>query len=102
MNDLARQRLCELIEQHGAELSEDSRRCRALLKERCGELRAEIDALIDALREGVPLELRTAPAGAPAEAVSRLTKHLQDELDLPEADARWAVESWGLALKVLR
>jgi hypothetical protein len=102
MNDLPRQKLCELMAQHGPSLCDDARRCKALLKEQCGPYKQELRLLIDALTDEVTDELLTAPADEPRPAlVARLTKRLRENLDLSEEDARWAVESWALALKVI-
>jgi hypothetical protein len=102
MNDLPRQKLRELIAQHGNGLCDDPRRCNALLKEQCGTCKQEIRVLVGALAEQVTDELLTAPADAPRpELLERLRKQLQDALDLSEEDARWGVESWAIALGVI-
>jgi hypothetical protein len=103
MDNLPRQKLCELIAQHGPELCDDPRRCKALLKEQCGNYKQEIRILVEALTEQVTDDLLTAPADAPRpELIDRLRKQLQDALDLSEEDARWGVESWAIALGVIR
>lgn len=102
MNDLPRQKLCDLIAQHGPALADDPRRCNALLKEQCGTYRPEIRVLVGALTEGVTDEMRKAPPDAPRpELLDRLRKQLQDNLDLSEEDARWGVESWAVALGII-
>jgi hypothetical protein len=102
MNDLPRQKLRELIAEHGPGLCDDPRRCNALLKEQCGTYKQEIRVLVGALNEEITDELLTAPADAPRpELLDRLRKQLQDALDISEADARWGVESWALALGVI-
>jgi hypothetical protein len=102
MNDLPRQKLAELIAQHGAALCDDPRRCNALLKEQCGTYKAEIRVLVGALTEGIADRLRSVPADTPRqELLDRLRKQLQDDLDVSEEDARWGVESWAVALGVI-
>jgi hypothetical protein len=103
MNELPRQKLCELIAQHGPGLCEDARRCKALLKEACAVHKTEIRVLTEVLTEGAILdELRAAPPEAPRdELLARLTRQLRDATDLPEDEARWGVESWALALGVI-
>src|SRR5947209_7455684 len=65
MNDLPRQKLCELIAEHGPDLCQDARRCKALLKEACGAHKQEIRVLTEVLTEGALLdELRAAPPDA--------------------------------------
>src|SRR5262249_59023136 len=102
MNDLPRQKLVELLARHGQKVCEDPQRCRALLREQCGTFKGEIKLLVDAITEQVPAELLTAPQGVPPEQLlGRLTSQVQESLDVPPADARWAVESWALALNVI-
>lgn len=102
MNELPRQKLCELIAQYGQALCEDTKRCNALLKEQCGAYKTEVRILVGAATEEIPDELLTAPPEEPRpDLLARLTRQLQDALDVPEADARWSVESWAIALKVI-
>jgi hypothetical protein len=103
MNDLPRQKLCELIAQHGPALCEDARRCKALLKEACGVHKPEIRVLTEVLTEEAILdEMRTAPPDAPRdELLARVTRQLREATDLPEDEARWGVESWATALGVI-
>jgi hypothetical protein len=102
MNDLPRQKLRELIAEHGPGLCDDPRRCNTLLKEQCGTHRPEIRVLVGALTEGVAEELRGAPADTPRpELFDRLRKQLQDALDVSEEVARWGVDSWAIALGVI-
>src|SRR5438034_9105682 len=99
MNDLPRQKLRELSATYGRELCDDPRRCRALLSDHCPGNRREISVLIGAQEEGVPADVLRGTAGLPWEALrSRLTRRLVDARGLSEETARWAVETWGLAL----
>lgn len=100
MNEEARKILCEMIEHYGRGLCNDSRRCSALLKDHCGQYKREIFALISALEHGVTENLINAPSGTPSTIlIPRLSKQLEDELGLAENVAKWAVETWALALK---
>jgi hypothetical protein len=103
MNDLPRRKLKELLATHGQELCTDWRRCRSLLKEQCPQDKKEIDVLIETLRnDRVEEELLTLPQGADvAGLLPRLTAQLQEDSELSEADARWGVESWAMALGLL-
>src|SRR5262245_51433133 len=102
MNDLPRQKLRELIAEHGPQLCDDHKSCRSLLRQRCPDHKKEVNLLIDALQEHVADELRTAPTGQPIEPlVTRLAAALQGDLDLSPEDARWAVETWAIALGLM-
>lgn len=101
MDDLARQKLCEIVARHGVPLT-DPRRCESLLKDYCGQLRREIFVLVCAVREQVVVDLYGAQESVPRELLhTLLTKRLQQNLALTEEAARWAVESWALALAQL-
>ena len=99
MHDLPRQKLRELITQYGRSLCDDPRRCEALLKDYCGQYKREIFVLVNALKNRVAEELINASASVPPALLwARLIQRLEDELAFSEAVARWAVESWALAL----
>jgi len=108
MNDLARQKLCEIIAycdaitaKTGRDVLNDSRLCRALLLDLCGEYKREISVLVVAMEERVVAALQAPQPGVPAELLlARLTKRLVDNRALTEDAARWAVESWALALEI--
>ena len=66
MNDLARQKLVELVARFGPSLVDEPQRSEALLRDLCGELRREIFVLVAALKERVGTDL-LARGGAPVE-----------------------------------
>ena len=104
MNNMPRQKLCEIIASYGPSLSDDPRRCEGLLRDLCGQHRREIHVLVGALKEGVATELQSsASRGLPQHVVfTRLAKKLQDNLGLADEAAQWAVASWALALGLLK
>lgn len=102
MNDAPRRTLRELIARHGPGLCSDARRCEGLLRDLCGEHRREINILVGALRERVPLDLLAGRNQLPAGLLlARLAKRLEEHLALTEEAAGWAVETWALALGVV-
>ena len=99
MNELPRQKLCELITQYGRSLCDDPRRTEALLRDFCGEHKREIFCLVSALKERVAADLLASQDGVPQEVLlARLAKRLGDNMGITEDAARWTVESWALAL----
>jgi hypothetical protein len=91
-----------MIARHGPGLCSDARRCEGLLRDLCGEHRREINILVGALRERVPLDLLAARNSVPsALLLTRLAKRLEDHLALTEGASQWAVDSWALALGVV-
>jgi hypothetical protein len=101
MNELPRQTLCEIIVRYGHLLCDDPRRTEALLRDFCGEHKREIFVLVNALHARVAAELLASQDRLPYEVLlARLTRRLQDNLALEEGAARWAVETWALALGV--
>lgn len=102
MNNLPRQKLCEIIAQYGRSLCDNPQRCEGLLRDFCGQYRKEISALVGAVREGIPGELISSQNSAPPVVLlARLAKKLHENLALDENAAKWAVESWALALGVI-
>jgi formylglycine-generating enzyme required for sulfatase activity len=102
MNNEPREKLRELIIEYGRSLCDDPRRCEALLKDYCGQYKREIFVLISALKNRVAEDLLKTSAGVPhVLLLARLIKRLEDELGLAETAAKWAVESWALALGVI-
>ncbi|MDQ3687127.1 MAG: hypothetical protein M3430_16250 [Acidobacteriota bacterium] len=102
MSDVPRQTLRNLIAKYGRDLCSDAGRCEGLLRDLCGAYRREINILISALEERVPLDLLAAHTSMPRELLlTRLTRRLEDQLALTEEAARWAVDSWALALGVI-
>jgi WD40 repeat protein len=102
VNDLPRQKLCQIIAQYGPALTDDARRTEALLRDFCGEYKREIFVLVSALRGQVAADLLTSQTSVPREVLlAQLTRRLQENLALAEDAARWAVESWALALGVI-
>lgn len=103
MNELVRQKLCEVVRKHGTPLLSDARLCESLLKDYCGRYKKEIFVLVCAVREQVASDLLTSQDGVPREMLhTLLVKRLQNNLALTEDASRWAVESWSLVLTGLR
>jgi hypothetical protein len=101
MNDEVRTRLGELIATYGPGLADDPRRVEALLRDVAPGGRQETFVLVSALRAQLIPEIRQWHPGLPASALTaRLTARLQQELSLRAEEARWAVESWLLALGI--
>src|SRR5208283_2284983 len=99
MNDLSRQKLRELVARYGRSLCDDPLRCEGLLRDFCGQNRAEIFALSQAVRQGIPSQLITSSGQLPPEVfLGRFSKCLEEECGMEDAIARWTVESWALAL----
>ena len=101
MDDFPRQKLREIIALYGRTIIEDRRRLEALLADLCGEHKREINVLIGALKERVPDDLLNASAQVPLPVLLiQLSRRLQDNLGLTDEAARWAIESWAIALGV--
>ncbi len=102
MNNAPRQVLQRIIAKYGNDLCGDARRCEGLLKDLCGEYRREINVLVNALEERIPLDLLAAGKTMPRELLlTRLAKRLEDNLGLTAQASEWAVNSWAFALGLL-
>src|SRR5512132_3441412 len=100
MEEATRQALIDVIGRFGRSVCDDPRRCKALLLDMCPQHGREIRVLIGALQERVPQSLQSSSASDVPLTVKipQLATHLHRELALAEDAARWAVESWALAL----
>ena len=97
MNDEPRRTLRVLIDRHGPGLCSDTRRCEGLLRDLCGEHRREINILVGALRERVPLDLlagrNTVPTGLLLTRLSRASKTNGRTPGVPVGGRSWAWRS---------
>jgi hypothetical protein len=100
--EVPREKLKELVEKNGDSLLQDRDRCEGLLKDYCGGYRREISAIVGALEERVPLELRSSwqTAMSPEAMRARLVQRLEDNRGLAPEIANYAVDTWSYALGV--
>ena len=100
--ELPREKLKELIQKNGEGLLNDPDRTEALLRDHCGAHRKEISALVGALEERVPLELKSSwqSAMTPEAMRARLVQRLEENRGLSTGVATWAVDAWSYALGV--
>ena len=99
MNEALRQKLCDIVSTHGTAVADDPTRCGELLRQSAPEDGDGVEALLCALKAHVParLALLTEPL-ALAPLTAGLVRRLVEEQGLNEQNARWAVESWAIAL----
>lgn len=97
-----REKLKELLEKNGEGLLQDRDRCEGLLKDYCGGHRREISAIVGALEERIPLELKSSwqTAMTPEAMRARLVQRLEDNRGLAPEIANYAVDTWSYALGV--
>ncbi len=93
--------LRRILVKYGNEICSDARRCESLLNDLCGAYRREINVLVNAINERVPLDLLAANSSMPQELLlTKLEKRLEEQTAVTTDAAQWAVESWALALGV--
>lgn len=101
MNDLPRQMLRRILDKYGNAVCGDAKRCENLLSDLCGAHRREINVLVNAIEERVPLDLLAGSRSMPLELLlTRLEKRLEEQTAMTSDAASWAVESWALALNL--
>jgi hypothetical protein len=100
--EVPREKLKELIEKNGDSLYQDRDRCEGLLKDYCGGHRREISAIVGALEERIPVELKSSwqTAMTPEAMRARLVQRLEDNRGLAPEIANYAVDTWSYALGV--
>ncbi|HEU4714902.1 MAG TPA: WD40 repeat domain-containing protein [Pyrinomonadaceae bacterium] len=99
--DVPRQ-LGEILIKHGRSTLTDAKLCENLLKDYCPEHKEEISLLSLAVRERVASDLLVSQDGLQRDLLrALLVKRLRKAQSLSEGDARWAVESWFTAIRML-
>jgi tetratricopeptide (TPR) repeat protein len=102
-DNYARKQLCELLEQYGQTIINEPKRCKSILSDLAPEQRLEINLLVMALEQKVPDELLKPSGLTPIELqLERISQGLHDSTGIEENMAYWAVESWALALAIIK
>jgi len=102
MNNKVRVALVKYFRSFGPSLIEQPKRLRALLADECPGKKREINVLLTALAEKIPATLHTKSASAPwVFFAGRLVKQLTDLAAMDEEAARWAVDTWALAMGLI-
>ena len=99
--DLPRQ-LGEILIKHGRSPLGDAKLCENLLKDYFPEHKEEIALLALAVKERIAGDLLVSQDGLERDLLrALLVKRLRKARSLSEGDARWAVESWSIAVRAL-
>ena len=94
--------LGEILIKHGRSPLSDARLCENLLKDYCPEHKEEIALLALAVKERIASDLLVSQDGLQRDLLrALLVKRLRKAQSLSEGDARWAVESWAVAIRAL-
>lgn len=90
--------LCDVVRRYGRDVVAHPQRVRGLLNDLCPDCRPENELLVHAQQLEVPTRLRNLGAHlSMAVVIPEISVLLERHFYLPEA-ARWAVETWALAL----
>jgi hypothetical protein len=97
-----REKLRQILEKNGDAILQDQDRVEGLLRDHCGPFRKEISALVGALNERVPQELKGSwqTAMTPEAMRARLVQRLEDHRGLAPEVSEWAVDTWSYALGI--
>ena len=101
MSSTPRDVLIEIVAKYGEPLLASPLRAEGLLKDYCGEFRREIFVLVSCLRVGVVDQLRHQGGPSVKLVCARLALKLEQNLAISSDVAKWAVESWAIALGLL-
>jgi hypothetical protein len=94
--------LLKISETYGRSICREPRRVAAMLRDLCPEQSRESFLAVAALQEQVVSDMVVSLDSTPQEIlVARGTRRLRDSLGLTEDAARWAVESWLPACRIL-
>lgn len=94
------QQLGEILIKHGLSPLTDPKLCENLLKDYCAPFKEEIALLVLAVKDRVASDLLVSQDGLDRDLLrALLVKRLRKNHSLNEGDARWAVDSWSLAVR---
>jgi nitrous oxidase accessory protein NosD len=102
MSTPPRQILTDLVARYGEGMMGSPLRCEGLLKDYCGEFRREIYVLTSCLRVGLVEQMRRQSGPSIKLICARLALKLEQNLAISGDVAKWAVESWAVALGLMR
>lgn len=92
--------LGEILIKHGLAPVSDAKLCENLLKDYFPEHKEAIALLALAVKERVPSDLLVSQDGLERDLLrALLVKRLRKARALSEGDARWAIESWSIAIR---
>ena len=100
MNDIARQKLKELISRFGTSLATDRMRCLGMMRDMCREQKKEISGIMTALEEGIPTAIMKPDFSIEITRKLLILK-LENDRGLAKEVAEWSVDTWAIALGVL-
>ena len=98
MNNEVRQILCDLLAHYGHSICNDPYRCKALLKDYCGQQKREISILIASIKAQIPRDLINASKGFHI-FKPNLINRLHEHHGIAHEFTEWAVDSWAFALE---
>ncbi len=97
----SRKTLALLINQHGAEPFLSEVTCKVKLMDCHLAHEREMELLVTAVKQQIPSEMRRLNNMHHAILLPKLTRWLSREALLEEKEARWAIESWAMALGLI-
>src|ERR1700735_5521903 len=101
MTSTPRDVLIEIVAKYGEPLLASPLRSEGLLKDYCGEFRREIFVLVSCLRVGAVEQVRRQGGPSVKLVCARLSLKMEQNLAISSDVAKWAVESWAIALGLL-
>jgi ankyrin repeat protein len=94
--------LQNIINQYGNDVCSNPAKLRALLKDFYPNKNQEINLLVTASEGRIPADLTCISKNIPVQfSLERLIKRLEDNYGLSRLTAKWAVETWAIALGVI-
>ena len=102
MSTSPREILVDIVARYGEPLLSSPLQCDGLLKDYCGEHRREIFVLTSCLRVGLVDQMRRQNGPSIKLICARLALKLEQNLAISGDVAKWAVESWAVALGLMK
>jgi hypothetical protein len=102
IDNIPREKLCEIVKIHGETIIENPKRLQALLTDYChGGNKPEINAIISSLEEKIPQDILKSKNGVPLNIlIPKLKKRLNENTYYSEDLITWSIDAWVSALNV--
>ena len=100
MKTAYRKSLFLLVNKHSTKICNSPGRCEALMRDFCGRESLELNLLITALKGGIPEEMLSLGNRSLQYILLNMPMKLIHNNGLSKKNARWAIESWAIALGI--
>ncbi len=101
LDNYPREQLIEIVHRFSKDIIHDSAQCEGLLRDYAGKYKSEVFLLSSAVKIGLIDDMyNQMKSGLGGVIIGPLAIRFQDECGISLGNARWALESWAMALDI--